>query len=511
LRVEALLLLEQAGLSERALRRRVSGSPGDEEVGVNVEQPQAEPQVEPEAEHVEPQVEPEAELDFLEELELARSPLEELERELNVAREVAAAQRAEQDLLEEALAQRALERASLKPESQNASQVNSAHVNTELLFEDDLEGPIEEQLTLAPVALEAVALDQGELDEALDEPTHEVAPESLSEALSSAPAELSVLPAAPSVWPEQAEALSALLPPITRSPDAQVPFVGAGPERLSVVGEKPWLLPKELEWAELDLSLIKEQVGDHTSLSLAPRSFTPLSQTRRPVELRLQGDTSNVSTSSGAPQLKEGGTLDSLDLDDAFAEYDQPVSEEELLLDPELADMTRAYSALEMSLEASLAPTMASDEFSADERGALFEGLDEGDFEAMGVERPADLSQLSTPRQTPALASTHPTPTFNQQSALDELLSDSPLDEGNEMDFDFGEDSPMVWTEGSPTPLFNEEGTPSPVYEPRAARRARAQTESIAPAEGEANAPQTEPQPAQRSGLFGRLFGGQKD
>ena len=287
-----------------------------------------------------------------------------------------------------------------------------------------------------------------------------------------------------------------------------MPFVGAGPERLSVVGEKPWLLPKELEWAELDLNLIKEQVGDHTSLSLAPRSFTPLSQTRRPVELRLQGDTSNMSTSSGAPQLREGGTLDSLDLDDAFAEYDQPVSEEELLLDPELADMTRAYSALEMSLEASLAPTMASDEFSADERGALFEGLDEGDFEAMGVERPAD---LAAPRETPALASTHPTPTFNQQSALDDLLSDSPLDEGNEMDFDFGEDSPMVWTEGSPTPLFNEEGTPSPVYEPRAARRARAQTESSAPAEGEASASQTEPQPAQRSGLFGRFFGGQKD
>jgi hypothetical protein len=323
----------------------------------------------------------------------------------------------------------------------------------------------------------------------------------------------SLMPATPSVWPQALTELKAILPPKTRSPDAQQPFVGSGAPRHEVVSELSWELPQELDWSALDLPALQRELGAHHSLSLAPQSFTPQApKARRPVELKLQA-VEGEHTLPSDPPYHAGVSHDSFDLDSAFAEYDQPVTDEQLMGDPELEDMSRAYSALEMSLEEALAPTMASRDFSEEGREALFAGLEPDALQELGLDE-AGLDEVGLDElgarereqpsegELPSSSSALPATPFNQQASLNELLAISPLEEVAEMDFDFGEDSPMVWTEGSPTPLFSDEASPSPVFDrrPSGAERPSAQE----------RVERAEPTPEGPRSLFGRLFGKDK-
>jgi hypothetical protein len=192
------------------------------------------------------------------------------------------------------------------------------------------------------------------------------------------------------------------------------------------------------------------------------------------VELKLEerGYLAGEQTLPSAPPL-EARVDDSIDLEDAFAEYDEPVSDAVLREDPELAEMADAYSALEMSLVAPDAQPF-TDEFS--DRDGLFED---------------SLSPRVSAHLEAEFADEH-----DETGSLDELLGAHPLDEEDEMVFDFGEDDPLVWTEGSPTPLFSDEPTPSPVF--RRGRRSPAPT-----SEEPGDAREKE---AQRTGVLGRLF-----
>jgi len=497
LKVEALLLLEQAGIkrSDKATALEDLDLSSDLSNQITEDLPQ-----ERSPGHSQQPEEQSSEGDLLEELENYVSPLELMERELA---ELAAQEEQEvvtdPDPLEEALSLKTTERATLKPEAappvRPASLATAAELDREQ-FERRPEPPTRKIEPITP------PLDAGQSDEP------ELAPEALAKAARqlranaepsdpalpqppvsaeppvSAQPPVSVEPLrAPSAtrrmsgaWKRAKLDLKGVLLPMTRSPDAELAVYGSGPRQSPVDQRAPWLRVDEVSWQDLDWRVIEEQLGPYASISMAPRSFSPRAQlTRRPVELKLEerGYLAGEQTIPSAPPL-EMEVDDSIDLEDAFAEYDEPVSDAELREDPELADMADAYSALEMSL---MAPDVqrVTDEFS--DRDGLFE-------------------DSLAPRVSAHLEAEYGDD-HDETGSLDELLAVNPLDEEEEMVFDFGEDSPLVWTEGSPTPMFSEEPTPSPVFQRgRRTQGTRAEEASPNPDEKE----------AQRPGVLGRLF-----
>ena len=329
-------------------------------------------------------------------------------------------------------------------------------------------------------------------------------------------------------WTAAKELLRALLPPPSRSPDAELPFIPASSARARVSALAPWLRLDEVDWSGLDWRMIQREAGPYASLSLAPRAVAPASPTpRRPVALRLevQGDHPERAVSEGAldpldpldplaesygpselsepsepsePSPSEPPSHDSLDMDAAFAEYDAPISEEDLLADPELAEIARSYASLERHLGDAVAPTMASGQMGASAREVVFGGLDPNLANDLGLDALA-------PAVLPSDALSSPT----GEPRLD--LPSSPFDSINEVRFDFGEEDPLVWTEGSPTPLFGDEASPSPILRGLSSRdplnTPRSKETPVSPEpEGGWREPSAAEE-AQRSGVFQRLFG----
>lgn len=495
LKVEALLLLEQAGI------RRVSRA---EELDLSSDlsnQVTEDLPLERSPGHSQRPAEVTSEGDLLEELENYVSPLELMERELaELAAQQAEAESVSLDPLEEVLSSKTMERAAISPEPVTPVKVSTLTLASGALGDSELPErrlpPTRKVDEVAPeirstLETEARPLEtpSGRSEEPALSPEQlvEVARQMKASAEPSEPAPArpapppSARPVARSEtqWKRTRAELKALLLPLTRSPDAELAIYGAGPRLEPVDHTEPWLRRDEVSWRELDWRVIEEQLGPYASISMAPRSFSPRAQLdRRPVELRLEerGYLESEQTLPSTPPVAYA-TDDSLDVDDAFAEYDAPVSDEELRSDPELADMADAYSALESSL---IAPDVQAltDEFS--DRDGLFE------------------DSLS-PRVSAHLEAEYGYgDDHDETGSLDELLGVNPLEEEEEMVFDFGEDSPLVWTEGSPTPLFSEEPTPSPVFQ----RGARARSDEPAQAEASPSAERAQ----QRSGVFERLF-----
>ena len=482
LRVEALLLLEQAGLSRSQAERSLSSDLSEQvtEELLAVRAASASP-----AAVTEEPLEHESSADFLEELESYVSPLEEMEREL--AELSAAQEEPVRDPLEEALSARATDRASTPPEEAPVREAS-------LVLAQELEEQVAQRAEQAPTrrvepappapeepdegAVEPLGAELGaqrpraEAEPSDPVPEVPVATETLNPA-AEAPSRRSPSGA---LWRRGRLELQGLLLPLTRSPDAALAVYGSGPKRVQVSDEPPWLRRDEVDWAGLDWRVIEEQLGPYGSISMAPRSFAPRAQLpRRPIELRLEERDELLSAERTLPSAPPEAFYsdDSLDMDDAFAEYDEPVSDEVLRQDPALVEMTDAYSALEMSLEAS--PLAAEpDEFS--DRDGMFE-----DSLAPRVSAHLEAELVED---------------LDETGSLDELLAGNPLEGPEDFEFDFGEDDPLVWTEGSPTPLFSDEPTPSPVF-----RRGRRAAQGAPEAAEESGANE-----GQRTGVFGRLF-----
>ncbi len=254
-------------------------------------------------------------------------------------------------------------------------------------------------------------------------------------------------------------------------------------------------------------------MGAHASLSAGPSAAAPQPRRRLALRLEVQGAEAQGAEAQGAEAQgaeaqgaegearwspSDGPSHDSLDMDAAFAEYDAPLSEEELLADPDLADIARSYATLERRLGEAIAPTMASDEFDPAARDALLSSVDPSAVRDLGLDAlvPSSLTSWSpsAPPGEPRLE-----------------LPSSPFDSMDEVRFDFGEEDPLVWTEGSPTPLFGDEPSPSPILRNRSARdplnTPRSVETPVAP-EPEGGWHDSSPaNEAQRSGVFQRLFG----
>lgn len=478
LKVEALLLLEQAGLKPHVRDAKDMDLSSDLSNQITEDLP---PERSPSLSQNPSSVSSEG--DLLEELANYVSPLELMEQELaQVAAQETSSTANQRDPLEEALSTKTTERATVVPAA--ILPVRAVSLSTR----DELQA--EQAQRLMPPTLKVEQIKPEPIVEIVDlelpsEKLQEVARQIRAQAdpsdpVPATPRKSTISPQARSstmgLWKRSKIELKALLLPLTRSPDAELAIYGGGPRIAPVDTTPPWLSVVEVDWQNLDWRVIQEQLGPYASISMAPRSFAPRSQLpKRPVELRLEERVylEGEYTIPSAPPVSMA-TDDSLDLEDAFAEYDEPVSDEALRLDPELAEMADAYSALEMSLQSSSRQVV--DEFS--DRDGLFEDSLAPHVSAhLEAEYGDDLDETGS---------------------LDELLQVNPLDEDEEMEFDFGEDSPLVWTEASPTPLFSDEPTPSPMYQRGARRQQKVDQASAQPTE--------EPKIEQRTGVFGRLF-----
>ncbi len=257
--------------------------------------------------------------------------------------------------------------------------------------------------------------------------------------------------------------LKGLLPAKSRSQQAISQYVGSGwklDELINPSHSQPWSIKHEVVWRELDEERILRELEGLTSLSLAPRAFSPAQPLpRRTISLRLK------STDDEQP-------INSLER----SEEEFNLSDFEESRDPEFREMHETYRALEERVE---------------------------DFNFQGIS-----DSISVDRLEPSLDS--PIASHDQQSiddySQDETdfatldpdlpLVNDPFDVLDDLSFDQDQlTSDFDWEGDTPTNVFGDEPTPTNVF-----------GDESQP--GEVERPQDEMEHhSTNRGLFSRFFG----
>ena len=240
--------------------------------------------------------------------------------------------------------------------------------------------------------------------------------------------------------------LLGLLPPKPRI-DERARLFYREPTQGAILRVEPWDLKHEILWDEVSYKMIREELGDLMSLSLAPRAFSPASPSaRRTVTLRLKSTPDELDELSSTPIRTDGydGVIpaeDEFNLED-FEEH----------RDPELYHMHTAYQELERQVDEyhlNQAPLLVSNE-RAEPSLDHFDEIDDEDL-SLTIEPEFDFSsdpQVLRASVDPAV-----------------LAVADPFTEDGDLSFDADHlVNEFDWEGDTPTSIFGDEATPTDVF-----------------------------------------------